>query len=229
LPVGGGGLISGVAIYAKSVNPDIKIIGVEETNCDAMHQSLQSGKIVELSPAPVIADGIAVRKVSERNLATVNRYVDEIVRVTSDEIANAVMLMLEIEKLVIEGAAAVTLAALLNNRVPQLQGKKVVSIISGGNIDVNLVSKIINRGLTFDGRMVTLNSMIIDRPGALESLLGTFSEAGANILEVHHHRFSGSAPIGQIGVSITIETRDREHIERIKSLLNGKGYSLMEG
>ncbi len=229
VPIGGGGLISGVAIYAKSVNPEIKIIGVEESNCDAMHQSLQSGKIVELSPAPIIADGIAVRKVSERNLATVNRYVDEIVSVSSDEIANAVMLMLEIEKLVIEGAAAVTLAALLNNRVPQLQGKKVVSIISGGNIDVNLVSKIINRGLTFDGRMVTLNSMIIDRPGALESLLGIFSEAGANILEVHHHRFSGSAPIGQIGVSITIETSDQDHIEQIKSLLDATGYSLVEG
>jgi threonine dehydratase len=127
---------------------------------------------------------------------------------------------------VIEGAAAVTLAALLNKRAPQLLNKKVVSIISGGNIDVNLLSKIINRGLTFDGRIAKLDTMIIDRPGALESMLGILSEVGANILEVHHHRFSGSAPIGQIGVSITIETKDREHINQITELLKKRGYWL---
>lgn len=226
VPVGGGGLISGVAIYAKAVNPDIKIIGVEETSCDAMHQSLQSGQVIKLPAAPIIADGIAVREVAPGNLATVNRLVDEMVQVTSDEIANAVMLMLEIEKLAIEGAAAVTLAALLNRRLPQLINKKVVSIISGGNIDVNLISKIINRGLTFDGRIVTLNSMIIDRPGALERMLKIFSEAGANVLEVHHHRYSGAAPIGEIGVSITIETRNEDHIGQIKKLLLKGGYAI---
>lgn len=226
VPIGGGGLISGIATYAKSVNPDIKIIGVEEENCNAMFQSLQAGTVIEIPPAPLIADGIAVRKVSTRNLATVNRLVDDVVCVSSDEIANAVMLMLEIEKIVIEGAAAVTLAALLNKRAPQLLNKKVVSIISGGNIDVNLLSKIINHGLTFDGRIAKLDSMIIDRPGALESMLGIFSEVGANVLEVHHHRFSGSAPIGQIGVSITIETKDRAHINQIKELLRKRGYWL---
>ncbi len=226
VPVGGGGLISGIATYIKAVKPTIQIIGVEESNCDAMHQSLQSGKVVELAPAPIIADGIAILKVAERNLATVNQLVDDIVCVTSEEIANAIMLMLEIEKLVAEGAAAVTLAALLNNRVPQLMGKKVVSVISGGNIDVNLLSKIINWGLTFDGRIVKLESVITDRPGQLESMLGIFRQAGANILEVHHHRFSASAPIGQIGVSITIETRDQAHIDEITTLLKKKGYWL---
>jgi threonine dehydratase len=224
VPVGGGGLISGIATYIKAVKPDIQIIGVEESTCDAMHQSLQSGKVVEVAPAPIIADGIAVQKVAARNLATVNRLVDDIVCVTSEEIANAIMLMLEIEKLVIEGSAAVTLAALLNNRVPQLIGKKVVSVISGGNIDVNLLSKIINRGLTFDGRIAKLDSIITDRPGELEHMLGTFREAGANVLEVHHHRFSASAPIGQIGVSITLETRDQKHIDEIVSLLEKRGY-----
>lgn len=224
VPVGGGGLISGIATYIKAVKPSVQIIGVEESSCDAMHQSLQSGKVVNLTPSPVIADGIAIRTVAPRNLATVNRLVDDIVCVTSEEIANAIMLMLEIEKLVIEGAAAVTLAALLNNRVPQLRGKKVVSIISGGNIDVNLLSKIINRGLTFDGRIAKLDSVITDRPGELEQLLGIFREAGANILEVHHHRFSASAPIGQIGVSITIETRDQAHIDEITTLLEKRGY-----
>lgn len=226
VPIGGGGLISGIATYAKSVKPEIKIIGVEEESCNAMFQSLQVGKVIKIPPAPIIADGIAVRKVAPGNLDTVNRLVDDVVCVTSDEIANAVMLMLEIEKIVIEGAAAVTLAALLNKRVPQLLNKKVVSIISGGNIDVNLLSKIINRGLTFDGRIVKLDSMIIDRPGALESMLGIFREVGANVLEVHHHRFSGSAPIGQIGVSITLETKDLAHIKQIKDLLKKRGYWL---
>lgn len=226
VPVGGGGLISGIATYIKAVQPRIQIIGVEEASCDAMHQSLQSGTVVELPQAPIIADGIAIRKVAARNLATVNQLVDDLVCVTSEEIANAIMLMLEIEKLVIEGAAAVTLAALVNNRVPQLIGKKVVSIISGGNIDVNLLSKIINRGLTFDGRIAKLDSVITDRPGELEQLLGIFREAGANILEVHHHRFSASAPIGQIGVSITIETRDQVHIDEITTLLEQRGYGL---
>jgi len=152
--------------------------------------------------------------------------VDDIVCVSSDEIANAVMLMLEIEKIVIEGAAAVTLAALLTKRAPQLLNKKVVTIISGGNIDVNLLSKIINRGLTFDGRIAKLDTMIIDRPGALESMLGILGEVGANILEVHHHRFSGSAPIGQIGVSITTETKNRQHINQITELPRKRGYWL---
>ncbi len=224
VPVGGGGLISGIAAYVKAKRPDIQIYGIEEAGCDAMHQALQSGKAVELPPAPVIADGIAVRKVAAQNLTTVNKLVDDVVAVTSDEIANAVMLMLEIEKLVIEGAAAVTLAALLNRRIPQLRNQKVVSVISGGNIDVNLLSKIINHGLTFDGRIATLNSRILDRPGALERLLGIFREAGANVLEVHHHRFSGSAPIGQIGITITVETRDQAHIEAIRALITGRGY-----
>lgn len=224
VPVGGGGLITGIATYVKSVNPQIKIIGVEEENCNAMFQSLQAGKIVEIPAAAIIAEGIAIRKVSAENLAVINQLVDDVICVTSDEIANAVVLMLEIEKMVIEGAAAVTLAALLNRRAPQLSGKKVVAIISGGNIDVNLLSKIINRGLTFDGRIAQLDSMIIDQPGALESMLGIFREVGANVLEVHHHRLSGSAPIGQIGVSITLETKNMAHIKQIKDLLRERGY-----
>lgn len=224
VPVGGGGLISGIATYIKETNPHIKVIGVEEANCDSMGQSKAAHKVVTLAPAPVIADGIAVRKVSEHNLETVLHYVDDMVSVSSDEIANAIMLMLEIEKLVIEGAAAVTLAALLNHRVPGIKGKKVLSIISGGNIDVNLLARIINRGLSFDGRVAALNVNIRDEPGSLEQLLGIFREMGANVLEVQHHRFFGNAPIGEIGVSITIETRNREHIEEIKALLSERGY-----
>lgn len=226
VPIGGGGLIAGVATYIKETRPEVRVVGVEETNCNGMSQSRLQGSVVELPPAPIIADGIGVRKVSARNLDTVARYVDDIVTVSSDEIANAIMLMLEIEKVVIEGAAAVTLAALINQRVPGIAGQTVVSVISGGNIDVNLLSRIINRGLTFDGRVTKVDTVIMDKPGALERLLGTFRESGANVLEVAHHRFSGDAPIGQISVSITAETRNPEHIEELRALLESRGYEM---
>jgi threonine dehydratase len=225
VPVGGGGLIAGIATYIKQTNPHIQVIGVEETRCNAMTQSRVAGHVVVLAPAPVIADGIAVRQVSANNLNTVNRYVDDMVNVSTDEIANAIMLMLEIEKSVIEGAAAVTIAALLNHRLPSQKGKKVLSLISGGNIDINLLSKVINHGLSFDGRIVKLETVIPDLPGGLEGLLGVFREAGANILEVQHHRFSSGAPMGQVGVSITVETRDGAHIAAIRQTLATRGYA----
>jgi threonine dehydratase len=133
-------------------------------------------------------------------------------------------LMLEIEKTVVEGSAAVTLAALLNNKVPELAKMKTLSIISGGNIDVNVLSKIINRGLAFDGRVVKLSTIIPDRPGALEHILGVFREYGANVLEIHHHRFSSEAPVGQVGVSVTLETRNSAHIDELKAVLIERGY-----
>lgn len=227
VPVGGGGLISGIATYLKEQAPHISVIGVEEANCDAMHQALQTGVPILVDPAPVIADGIAVREVSSENLRIVNALVDEVVTVSSDEVANAIMLMLEIEKLVVEGAAATPLAALINNRLPQLAGKTVVSIVSGGNIDVNLLSRIIDQGLAFDGRVARLETVVEDRPGNLEGLLTVFRQAGANILEVNHHRLSPRAPIGQVGVSITIETRDKAHLGEIEAALKSFGYPLL--
>lgn len=226
IPVGGGGLIAGIATYIKETRPDVRIIGVEEASCNAMATSRAESRVVELPPAPIIADGIAVRRVSARNLDTVSRYCDDIVAVTSDEIANAIMLMLEIEKLVVEGAAAVTVAALLNQRVPDVEGKTVVSVISGGNIDVNLLSRIINRGLAFDGRVAKFDTIIMDRPGALEQVLSMFRASGANVLEVAHHRFSGGAPIGQISVSITAETRNQAHIAELHETLEQRGYTI---
>ena len=228
VPVGGGGLISGIATAIKHQAPHVTIIGVEEETCDAMHQALQSGAPTLVAAAPVIADGIAIREVAQENLRIVNDLVDEVVSVTSNEVANAIMLMLEIEKLVVEGAAATPLAALINHRLPQLKGKKVASIVSGGNIDVNLLSKIIDQGLTFDGRVARLETVVQDRPGNLEALLTVFTQAGANVLEVNHHRLSPRAPIGQVGVSITVETRDQTHLGEIRQSLAAKGYSLLE-
>jgi len=224
VPVGGGGLINGIATFVKSINPNIKIIGVEESTCTGMASALTAGEAIEIAAQPILADGIAVRKVGADNLKTVSQLVDRMVTVSSDEIANAIMLMLEIEKTVVEGSAAVTLAALLNNKVPELSNMKTLSIISGGNIDVNVLSKIINRGLAFDGRVVKLSTVIPDRPGALEHILGVFREYGANVLEIHHHRFSSEAPVGQVGVSVTLETRNSAHIDKLKAVLTERGY-----
>ena len=227
IPVGGGGLIAGIAAYLKQVRPDITIIGVEESTCDAMQQALQSGAPTLVDPAPVIADGIAVRQVAPENLKIVDACVDEFVSISSDEIANAIMLMLEIEKLVVEGAAATPLAALLNNKLPQLNGKTVVSVISGGNIDVNLLSRIIDRGLAFDGRVARIQTVVQDRPGNLEQLLTIFRHKGANVLEVHHHRLSPTAPVGQVGVTLTVETRNRAHQEEIVRALQESNYPIL--
>ncbi|MDA0977271.1 MAG: threonine ammonia-lyase [Proteobacteria bacterium] len=224
VPVGGGGLLAGIAMAIKSQAPDVQVIGIEEASCQGMHQALQAGQPVMVAPAPVIADGIAVRQVSADNLKIVNAMVDEVVAVTSDEIANAIMLMLEIEKTVVEGAAATPLAALVNNRLPQLRGKTVVSVISGGNIDVNLLTRIIEQGLAFDGRVFRIETVVQDRPGKLEGLLSVFRQNGANILEVIHHRISPRAPIGQVGISVTVETRDRVHLEEIERALEQAGY-----
>ena len=226
VPVGGGGLISGIAAFVKETNPNIKVIGVEEAGGNGMYRALQEGRPVLIDRAPLIADGIAVREVSGNNLKIVNAYVDEVVTVSSDEVANAIMLMLEIEKLVVEGAAAAPLAALINNRLPQLKGKTVVSIVSGGNIDVNHLSKIIDRGLVFDGRVARLQTVIEDRPGNLENLMTVFRESGANILEVNHTRLSPRAPVGQVEVTVTIETKDKEHLADIEKSLKKSNYSL---
>jgi threonine dehydratase len=237
VPIGGGGLVAGIATYVKQINPSIKVIGVEEASYSAMRQSKDAGQVVSLGSKPMIADGIAVGQVAQRNLQSVEAYVDDIVSVSSDEIANAILLMMEVEKVVIEGAAAVTLAALLNHRIPQIQSqqstgsnrKSVLCVISGGNIDVNLLSRIINRGLAFDGRVVRLDTTISDHPGGLENLLGVFRSSGANVLEVHHHRFGSEAPIGQIGVSVTVETKDREHIHELKQMLLEEGFQTALG
>lgn len=227
VPVGGGGLLAGIATAIKATHPNVQVIGVEESSCDGMHQALQVGQLVMVDAAPVIADGIAVREVSAENLKVVNAMVDEIVAVTSDEVANAIMLMLEIEKTVVEGAAATPLAALINNRLPQLKGKTVVSVVSGGNIDVNLLSKIIDQGLVFDSRVARYETVIQDRPGRLEQLLGVFRQSGANVLDVVHHRLSPRAPIGQVGVSVTVETRDKKHLDDITQALTAKKYTLL--
>ena len=226
VPVGGGGLISGISAYVKSVRPDIKIIGVESESCPSMKTSVEKGKLFSIPAKSSLADGIAVKRVGEINLNMVQKYVDDMVTVTEDEIANAILLLLEIEKITVEGAGAVTLAALLNKKIPDQNNKRMLCLLSGGNIDVNILARIITRGLAFDGRTIQLTAVLQDVPGALIQILKVFYECGANVLDVVHHHYAPSRHFGQISVSFTLETRDRDHIEEIRQKVESTGYQI---
>lgn len=228
VPIGGGGLISGIALYLKSIRPQVRVIGVETADCASMKRSVEAGSVVMTPGASRIAEGITVKRVGQITLDIVSRHVDEIVTVTDDEIANAILHLLETEKIVVEGAGAAPVAALINNRVPGVGGAKVVTVVSGGNIDVTLISRIIARGLAFDGRIMQVETRVRDIPGALEAVLNVFHEAGANLLEVFHHHYSGGSPIGEIDVSFILETKGNEHIKDIEEMMAEKGYSLIQ-
>ena len=214
VPVGGGGLIAGIALVLKTINPKIRIIGVQAEALPSMKVALEKGEPIQLPPAATIADGIAVRTVGETPLSLVKQFVDEIVTVSEGEIANAVLLLLETEKTVAEGAAAVPLAALINKKVA-LTRKNVGLIVSGGNIDMNLISRIIEKGLIQDGRLSRFSVVLPDRPGMLARLSQCIGDLGANILHIAHSRGFAQMDIGETEVELILETTGPEHIERI--------------
>lgn len=222
-PIGGGGLISGVAAYLKETSPETLVIGVEAAAAPSMKKSLEEGHPVRLESASSLADGIAVKKVGQLNYEMVKKYVDEVVTVEEDEIAKAILLLLEIEKIVVEGAGAVPLAALLTPAV-HLKGKKVLSIISGGNIDVNILDRIIMRGLSVEGRIAQFTVRMKDRPGSLLSVLEIIKRYQVNILDILHHRFQSTGPFGYVDVSITLETKGHSHIQEVRQALEDAGY-----
>jgi threonine dehydratase len=222
VPVGGGGLIAGIALALKTLKPDIRIIGVQAESIASMQAALKKGEPVGLPPALTIADGIAVRAVGATPLELVKTFVDEIVTVSEGEIANAVLLLLEIEKTVAEGAAATPLAALLNRKI-SLDGKNVGLIVSGGNIDMNLISRIIEKGLIQDGRLTRLSVVIPDRPGNLARLAQCIAELGGNILQIAQTRGFGQIAIGETEVELVLETTGPEHIERLCAGLRADG------
>ena len=222
VPVGGGGLVAGLALALKTLKPKIRIIGVQAESLPSMKVALEKGEPVGLPPALTIADGIAVRTVGAAPLELVKSFVDEIVTVDEGEIANAVLLLLEIEKTVAEGAAAVPLAALLNKKIA-LDGKNVGLIVSGGNIDVNLISRIIEKGLIQDGRLSRVSVVIPDRPGNLARLAQRIADLGANILQIAQARGFGQMAIGETEVELILETTGPEHIERLCAGLRAEG------
>lgn len=227
VPVGGGGLIGGVGLALKTRAPHVAIIGVQAAALPGMRHALDRGGPVTLPPALTIADGIAVRRVGALTYELCRRYIDELVLVDEDEIANAILRLLEIEKTVVEGAAATTLAAVLNKKVA-LSGRRVVLILSGGNIDVNIVARVIEKGLVKDGRRVRLAIVLVDRPGALARLTAVVAGHGANILEIGHNRAFTPARIGETEVVLTLETSGREQVETIMQGLQAASYEVQE-
>ena len=228
VPIGGGGLISGIACALKETHPGIQVIGVQTAALPSMKQSYDARSLVTVPAGTTIADGIAVKRPGERTFELVRRYVDAVVTVDEEEIANAILLLLEREKSVVEGAGAVGLAALLNGKVPEARGKKTALVLSGGNIDVNLISRIIERGLVKDGRVVRLMVRLPDRPGSLAKLTGAFAELGANVMEIYHNRSLSKLGLGEAEVEATLETRGRPHIEELKSTLAQRGWQVTE-
>jgi threonine dehydratase len=229
VPIGGGGLIAGVATALKEVNPRIKVIGVEPAVIPSMQAAVKAGSRVTLDGAVTIADGLAVKQAGEVTFPIIQKYVDEIVTVDEEEIANAILLLLEREKTVVEGAGATSLAAVINGHVPNVKGRKVAMVLCGGNIDVNLISRIIERGLVKDGRLVRLQVRLPDRPGALARFTAVLAEKRANIIEIYHNRaFITSPSLGETEVEVTLETRGRAHIDELKGTLAERGYIVTE-
>jgi threonine dehydratase len=227
VPVGGGGLIAGIGLILKTLNPKIRIIGVQAEVVPSMKAALDKGEPIRLPPAMTIADGIAVREVGATPFALAKKYVDEIVTVSEGEIANAVLLLLETEKTVAEGAAAAPLAAVINKKIGLAKGN-VGLVISGGNIDMNLISRIIEKGLIQDGRLSRLSVVISDRPGALARLAQRIAELGANILQIGQSRGFGQVAIGETEVELVLETTGSDHIQRLCEGLHKDGFRINE-
>jgi threonine dehydratase len=226
--VGGGGLAGGVGVAVKSRRPEVRIIGVQTDALPSMRHALADGHPVRLDAASTIADGIAVRQVRERTLALAKTYVDDLVTVSEEELARAILLLVEIEKTVVEGAGAAPLAALLNRELG-LERRTVVLVLSGGNIDVTMLARIIERGLVKDGRLVRLAVLLRDRPGALARLTALVAEERANVVHIEHDRaFSRWTNIGETEVALTLETSGRDQVERLLERLRAAGYRVDE-
>lgn len=224
VPVGGGGLISGVASCAKQINPDIKIIGVSAKGAPAMFDSFKDKCQHNSKSVRTIADGIAVRDASQITLSHILECVDEMVQVDDEEIANAILYLLEQQKIMVEGAGAVSVAAILENKFEIKSGAKIGAILSGGNIDVQTLSIIIEKGLLKSHRKMIINVTLIDKPGALMGLGDVLRSAGANIVKIDYDRFSTKLSYGDAKITITLETKGKEHQDTIEKALKDAGY-----
>ncbi|HNW65648.1 MAG TPA: threonine ammonia-lyase, partial [Aliarcobacter cryaerophilus] len=223
VPIGGGGLISGIAIAAKSINPNIKITGVVASGAKGMKESFEARMPIDSSSVRTIADGIAVRDVNPKLLDIILEYVDEIVEVSDNETANAILFLLEKHKLMVEGAGAVSVAAIMHDKV-SIENKKVCAVVSGGNIDVTMLSIIIEKGLIKSHRKMNLIVTLMDKPGALMHLTDIFTQCSANIVEIDFDRNSVKLEFGEAYVTIALATKGEEHQEQIRENLKQNGY-----
>ena len=226
VPIGGGGLISGVAFAIKTLRPDVKVFGVQSSGAPSMAASLKEGKLCHLNDVSTIADGIAVKEPGVNTFEMCNRYVDEVVTVSDDEIAAAILALIEKQKIVAEGAGAVGVAAAMFGKLP-IEGLKTVCLVSGGNIDVNTLSRVITRGLNKSGRNYTFIVDLADKPGQLSGVCNVIGERGGNIISVTHERINTSSAINGCTIRIELETRDKEHINQIREALNEAHYKVL--
>ena len=227
VPIGGGGLISGVAAAVKQLKPECRVIGVQAAGAPSMFHALRKQQVITLPKVDTIADGIKVKTPGQLTFDLCRRYVDEVVTVSENEIASAILSVLEKQKLVVEGAGAVSVAAAMYGKV-DLQGKTVCALLSGGNLDVTMLERIITHGLAKAGRTASFATILPDQPKTLATFLNIVAETGVNILEVNHERNDLKAPIGSVVVHVLAETRDRTHIDALYAHLQAQGYLIME-
>lgn len=226
VPVGGGGLISGVAFALKSLNPNIKVYGVQASGAPSMVESLAENKIKCLDSVSTIADGIKVKEPGEHTFEYCKKYVDDIVTVTDDEVSSAILALIEQHKMIAEGAGAVSVAAVMFDKIP-VEGKNVVCLVSGGNIDVTILSRVIKRGLLKSGRSDTLTIQLEDKPGQLKGVSEILAKLGGNVVSIHHERASEDSDITDCLLRIVLETRNFEHIQQIRKGLADAGFNIV--
>ncbi len=227
VPIGGGGLISGVAYAIKSLNPAVKVYGVQASGAPSMFRSIEKHKIECLKTVSTIADGIAVKEPGEHTFDLCERYVDGIVTVTEDEICAAILALMEQQKLIAEGAGAVSVAAAMFNKVP-IKGKKTICLVSGGNIDVTFLNRVINRGLMKSGRNCVFTLELMDKPGQLMRVAQVIAQHRANILSSHHERSGESANVNACTLRVVMETRNEEHVAEIRQALLDNGFIILD-
>lgn len=223
VPIGGGGLISGVACAIKQRKPSCRVVGVQAAGAPSMYLSLNAGEPTELASVATIADGIAVKRPGDLTFALCREYVDEVVTVTEDEIASAILALMEEQKTVAEGAGAASVAACLFGKV-STEERKTVCLVSGGNVDVTTLSRILTKGLSKAGRLVELTTKVEDKPGSLLRMLQVVSDSGANIISVNHNREDKDSDVGACIVTMVLETRDSRHVEALQLELLSRGY-----
>jgi len=226
IPIGGGGLISGISIAIKSVNPNVKIFGVQAEGSPALYKSYKEGKLINVLYSETIADGINIKKPSERTFNIIKKYVDDIVTVNDEEISEAMIYLLERCKLVVEPSGAVGLAALLHKKISNISGKTVI-VISGGNVDIKMIDIIVQKGLLKAGRYLKFTTMISDLPGSLYNLLGIIFKLNASVINVTHDRLKSGLKIGHTEVEILLETINQEHNNQIIEVLKENGYNIV--
>lgn len=223
VPIGGGGLMAGIALAVKSLRPQVRVVGVQAAGAPAVFLSRQHGELMATESVHTIADGIAIKHPGELCWEIIRQHVDDVVLVDEEEIAQSILYLLERAKVIVEGAGAVGMAAVLGDKIPDLRGPVCV-VLSGGNIDVNIISRIIERGLVKAGRYIRLSTFVPDRPGGLQELLATVAQTGANVIHVHHERWLNKVTIGEVEINLALETRNAHHVDEILATLKAKGY-----